>query len=67
MASAYEFCLGHELEFLKILKQTKPGSYFQLLSGIVGQKGIVGLVDGFFPWGLLQAIAKGVRCSLWTV
>lgn len=29
----------------------------------MGQKGIAGLWDGFFPWGLLQAVAKGVRVS----
>lgn len=61
VASLYEFSMGHQLEFLKIMKQTKPGSYFELLKGIVGQKGVVGLWDGFFPWGLIQAIAKGVR------
>lgn len=61
VASLYEFSMGHQLEFLKIMKQTKSGSYAELLKGIVSQKGVVGLWDGFFPWGLIQAIAKGVR------
>lgn len=85
VAWAYEFAIGHYLEFLKIVKQTKPGSYWQLTkvrpSGDVGgnsdsshshwcfrtrraqeitsQKGIFGIWDGFFPWGTVQALAKG--------
>jgi len=27
--------------------------------GIVSEKGITGVWDGFFPWGSIQAIAKG--------
>jgi len=30
VAWAYEFVVGHYLEFLKIVKQTKPGTYWQL-------------------------------------
>ena len=60
VAWVYEFGLGHFLEFIKIQKQTNPSkSYFELARGIVGEKGIVGVWDGFFPWGTVQAIAKG--------
>lgn len=56
----YELCLGHYLEFLKIAKQTKPEmSYPALTREITAQKGLVGILDGFFPWGTLQAIFKG--------
>lgn len=55
----YEFALGHYLEFIKIMKQTRPGSYVQLTQEIMRAKGIVGIWDGFFPWGAVQAVAKG--------
>lgn len=61
MAWIYEFGIGHFLEFTKVLKQTKQGSYLQLVKGIMSKKGIVGVWDGFFPWGSIQAIAKGRR------
>jgi hypothetical protein len=52
--------LGHYLEFLKIAKQTQhTKSYAQLTRAMVAQKGLVGVLDGYFPWGSLQAIAKG--------
>jgi len=35
----YEACLGHFLEFLKIQKQTQPGSYAAITRTIVQQKG----------------------------
>ncbi len=59
MAWIYEFSIGHFLEFTKVLKQTKQGSYLQLVQGIMREKGVVGVWDGFFPWGSIQAIAKG--------
>ncbi|CAI5728329.1 unnamed protein product [Peronospora destructor] len=56
----YEFALGHYLEFIKIMKQTKPQfSYVQLTQEIMHTKGLVGIWDGFFPWGALQGVAKG--------
>ncbi|TYZ64952.1 hypothetical protein PybrP1_013231 [[Pythium] brassicae (nom. inval.)] len=55
----YEFALGHYLEFIKIMKQTRPGSYVQLTQEIMRAKGVVGIWDGFFPWGAVQAVAKG--------
>ncbi|KAI9912844.1 hypothetical protein PsorP6_005785 [Peronosclerospora sorghi] len=56
----YEFALGHYLEFIKIMKQTKPQlSYLQLTKEIVHGKGLVGVWDGFFPWGAIQGLAKG--------
>jgi len=51
---------GHTIEMLKIKKQTSPQfSYLQLTKQMTAQKGIVGLLDGFLPWGVLQALAKG--------
>ena len=54
-----EMGCGHVLEFLKIVKQTQPGSYWHLTTEITKSKGIFGLWDGFVPWGLVQAAAKG--------
>uniref|UniRef100_M4BDU4 Uncharacterized protein n=1 Tax=Hyaloperonospora arabidopsidis (strain Emoy2) TaxID=559515 RepID=M4BDU4_HYAAE len=56
----YEFALGHYLEFIKIMKQTKPQfSYLHLTKEIMHAKGLVGVWDGFLPWGALQGVAKG--------
>ncbi|KAF0686492.1 Aste57867_21679 [Aphanomyces stellatus] len=56
----YEFALGHFLEFIKIMKQTQPQkTYLELARDITRSKGIVGIWDGFFPWGTVQALAKG--------
>ncbi|KAF1315712.1 hypothetical protein FI667_g15830, partial [Globisporangium splendens] len=56
----YEFALGHYLEFIKIMKQTRPGeSYLQLTKEIMHSKGVIGIWDGFFPWGAVQGVAKG--------
>ncbi|KAG5190357.1 putative mitochondrial carrier family [Tribonema minus] len=61
----FEALGGHYLEFLKIVKQTKPGSYAALTREMVAQKGIVGLWDGFFPWGSLQMVAQKGIVGLW--
>ena len=55
----FEFSCGHLFEFLKILKQTSDESYVALLKGITKQKGVLGVYDGFFPWGVIQSIGKG--------
>ncbi|DBA00876.1 TPA: hypothetical protein N0F65_008519 [Lagenidium giganteum] len=56
----YEFAMGHYLEFIKIMKQTHPTeSYAALTRQIVSKKGIVGIWDGFVPWGAVQGVAKG--------
>lgn len=56
----FEASCGHQLEFLKISKQTNAHlSYMSILSSIVREKGVIGLWDGFVPWGSIQAIAKG--------
>ena len=61
---SYELCMGHSLEFIKVAKQTAPEkSYPSLIRGIVHHKGVLGLLDGFFPWGTIQAIAKGAVFS----
>jgi len=44
---------------LKIKKQVSELSYAQITRDIVKKKGIVGILDGFFPWGSVQALAKG--------
>lgn len=58
------FCGGHFLEFLKIAKQTSNDSYFKIARDVTATKGIIGTLDGFVPWGLLQVLAKGAVFSL---
>mmetsp|Transcript_5134 Transcript_5134/g.7099 ORF Transcript_5134/g.7099 Transcript_5134/m.7099 type:complete len:321 (-) Transcript_5134:274-1236(-) len=59
-ALVFEAGMGHYIEFLKVLKQTNPTqSYAQLTQGITKSKGLVGIWDGFVPWGAIQAVAKG--------
>ncbi|CAI5720645.1 unnamed protein product [Hyaloperonospora brassicae] len=42
------------------MKQTQPQlSYVQLTQEIMHAKGLVGVWDGFLPWGALQGVAKG--------
>jgi hypothetical protein len=62
----FEACMGHILEFLKILKQTSTTkvSYAQVIQDITAEKGIGGLWDGFVPWGVVQAIFKGAVFGL---
>ena len=57
----YEACLGHFFEFLKVVKQTSPPgtSYMSIIKAITAEKGIAGIWDGFVPWGVVQAVAKG--------
>lgn len=57
----YEACVGHILEFLKIVMQTSPTktSYGAVLGDITAEKGLGGLWDGFVPWGVVQAVSKG--------
>jgi hypothetical protein len=56
---ALELCGGHTLEFLKIAKQTTAEPYAAIVRRVTSSKGAVGLLDGFLPWGLIQALAKG--------
>ncbi|CAN0446639.1 unnamed protein product, partial [Phaeothamnion confervicola] len=39
--------------------QTKKGTYAELTKEMVQQKGIIGIWDGYFPWGAVQAVCKG--------
>jgi len=55
----FEGCVGHQLEFVKIIKQTTKKPYPQIVREIIAQKGVGGLWDGFFPWGTVQALSKG--------
>ncbi|EQC35706.1 hypothetical protein SDRG_06986 [Saprolegnia diclina VS20] len=60
VAWSYELALGHFFEFIKVMKQTQGHkSYLELGREITKAKGIYGIWDGFFPWGTVQAIAKG--------
>jgi len=63
---AYEASLGHVLEFVKICLQTAPvgTSYSAILTSITGEKGILGLYDGFIPWGFIQSFLKGAVFGL---
>jgi hypothetical protein len=62
----FEACIGHILEFCKVLMQTSTTkiSYAQVLQEITAEKGIGGLWDGFVPWGVVQAIFKGAVFGL---
>eukprot|EP01029_Cantina_marsupialis_P018857 TRINITY_DN4365_c1_g1_i1.p1 TRINITY_DN4365_c1_g1~~TRINITY_DN4365_c1_g1_i1.p1 ORF type:complete len:311 (-),score=81.00 TRINITY_DN4365_c1_g1_i1:523-1455(-) len=55
----FELGFGYPAEFMKIAKQTTTVSYPNILKRAVSQKGIVGLLDGFFPWGSIYAVLKG--------
>ena len=58
----FEALIGHILEFLKIVMQTNSGddmTYLQVIRTITAEKGILGLWDGFCPWGIVQAVCKG--------
>ncbi len=54
VAWTFELIIGHYLEFLKISKQTSELSYAQLTRNMVKTKGLVGVLDGYFPWGSIQ-------------
>jgi len=50
---------GHYLEMLKILKQTSHKSYFSITRNMTATKGLIGVLDGFMPWGMIQSAVKG--------
>jgi len=57
---AFEASMGHGLEFVKIYKMTNMAmSYGEIVKKITAEKGIIGIWDGFVPWGVLQSIGKG--------
>jgi len=58
-AWSFELSIGHYIEVLKIAKQTSDMSYAQITRDMIRSKGFVGILDGFFPWGSLQAVFKG--------
>lgn len=62
----YEGAIGHILEFLKIVLQTASDdlTYTQAIQQITAEKGLLGLWDGFCPWGMIQAICKGAVFGL---
>eukprot|EP01135_Chromosphaera_perkinsii_P007524 Nk52_evm8s913 gene=Nk52_evmTU8s913 len=60
---SFELVFGHYLEFLKIRKQTSNLSYMTLSRQMVSAKGLMGVLDGYFPWGSIMAIVKGAVFS----
>ncbi|KAJ8598333.1 hypothetical protein CTAYLR_002964 [Chrysophaeum taylorii] len=55
----FEACMGHQLEYIKIVRQTTLAPYWSIVCDIVRPRGIIGLWDGFVPWGVVQALTKG--------
>uniref|UniRef100_A0A7S3K1T9 Mitochondrial carrier protein n=1 Tax=Aureoumbra lagunensis TaxID=44058 RepID=A0A7S3K1T9_9STRA len=55
----FEAMMGHQLEFFKIVRQTTMKQYTEIMISIIEKRGIIGLWDGFLPWGALQAVSKG--------
>merc|ERR1711998_170687 len=55
----FELGIGHYIEVQKISKQASTKSYMGIHRDLVSKKGLAGILDGFFPWGTLQAVAKG--------
>eukprot|EP00635_Sarcinochrysidales_sp_CCMP3193_P015267 CAMPEP_0118915164 /NCGR_PEP_ID=MMETSP1166-20130328/15386_1 /TAXON_ID=1104430 /ORGANISM="Chrysoreinhardia sp, Strain CCMP3193" /LENGTH=129 /DNA_ID=CAMNT_0006854825 /DNA_START=22 /DNA_END=408 /DNA_ORIENTATION=+ len=55
----FECMMGHQLEYLKIVRQTTRRPYNEILSDILRRRGVLGLWDGFVPWGATQAVTKG--------
>jgi len=47
------------MEVLKIAKQTSDLSYGQITKNMIKEKGLAGVLDGYFPWGSIQCFAKG--------
>lgn len=62
----FEASMGHIFEFLKIVLQTAEHetTYMQEIRKITAAKGLVGLWDGFCPWGIVQAVSKGAVFGL---
>jgi Mitochondrial carrier protein len=59
VALVFELGIGHYMEFAKIAKQTSNLSYPELTRRMIQHKGILGVLDGFFPWGAIQCFVKG--------
>ena len=59
MTIVFETSGGHFCEFMKIAKQTSTDSYLEIARKVTATKGLAGTLDGFFPWGAMQAVAKG--------
>ena len=58
---AYEGTLGHVFEFVKVILQTSPvgTTYGTVFRNITRERGMMGLYDGFIPWGFIQSLLKG--------
>ena len=51
--------MGHQLEYVKIMRQTTMQPYLRIVTEIWTRRGIAGFWDGFMPWGAVQATTKG--------
>jgi hypothetical protein len=48
---------------LKIQKQAQPLSYATITRQMIQKKGVLGVLDGFLPWGFIQCLTKGAVFS----
>mmetsp|Transcript_18576 Transcript_18576/g.22843 ORF Transcript_18576/g.22843 Transcript_18576/m.22843 type:complete len:303 (-) Transcript_18576:6-914(-) len=55
----FEMFIGHILEIFKIQKQISGDSYKIIYKRLTKNKGIIGIWDGYFPWGFIMAMFKG--------
>lgn len=55
----FESCMGHQLEYIKIMKQITMKPYPQIVYDIYAPRGLIGFWDAFLPWGATQAVTKG--------
>lgn len=58
-AFAFEVSMGHYIDCMKIVKQAGTQSYPEIHRGMLANKGLIGVLDGFVPWGAVQACMKG--------
>ena len=59
----FEACCGHILEIFKIKRQTTNKSMSEIYHILTDKKGLIGIWDGFVPWGLLMSLSKGSSFS----
>jgi len=58
-AFSFELFMGHYVDCLKIVKQAGTQSYPEISRNMIKGKGLIGVLDGFVPWGAVQACMKG--------
>lgn len=56
----WECAGGHAIEYAKIVKQTKTITYLEIAKQMTSNgTRLYGILDGFLPWGAIQAAFKG--------